>query len=300
MRSNLFISAAARFGLASLILFICAGVVVSQNKADVKVKVDKAVKAEIKAGQREFCSSQSWSGDNRVSFNDLRETNIPSAGTLNIDAGRNGGIKVKGEDRSDVLLRACVQAWGESDAAARNAAGSVRISTSGGVVKAEGIDDTRFSVSYEARVPHNSNLKLTAHNGGISIVSVEGVLEFETLNGGINLSDVAGDVRGRTTNGGLNVTLAGQTWKGSGLDVSTTNGGVRLVLPDGYAANIETGTVNGGFRSEFTGLSVTTEDVKGSWGNRMKEVKTSINGGGPLVRATTKNGGVQISKSGSY
>ncbi len=300
MRFNSFITAASRLGLASIILFICAGVVISQGTTEVKEKIDKAVKAGMKSGQKEFCSSQSWSGDSKVSFNDLREMTIPSAGTLNIDAGRNGGIKIKGENRSDVLLRACIQAWGENDVAARDAAGAVRISTTGGFVKAEGLDDSRFSVSYEARVPHNSNLKLTAHNGGISIGSVDGNLEFVTTNGGISLSDVAGDVRGRTTNGGVSVSLMGNTWKGSGLDIATTNGGVNLMIPDGYAANIETGTVNGGFRSEIPAINITTEDVKGSWAHRSKEVKTAINGGGPLLRVTTKNGGIRIGKSESY
>jgi hypothetical protein len=36
------------------------------------------------------------------------------------------------------------------------------------------------------------------------------------------------DVRGRTTNGGVNVQLNGNTWKGVGLNVETTNGGVNL------------------------------------------------------------------------
>src|SRR3954454_18032199 len=58
-----------------------------------------------------FCTSENWSGDNE-SWRDLRETTIPAAGTINVDAGQNGGIAVKGEERSNVLVRSCVQAWG--------------------------------------------------------------------------------------------------------------------------------------------------------------------------------------------
>jgi len=120
------------------------------------------------------------------------------------------------------------------------------------------------------------------------------------LNGGVSLTDVAGDVRGRTTNGGVNVSLSGSTWRGTGLDVSTTNGGVKLNIPENYAANIETGTVNGGFKSDIPALSITTEDVKGGWSNRPKEVKTSINGGGAPIRVTTRNGGIRIGSDGKY
>lgn len=296
----------ASFMLAALLFFICGGVVISQEnvekavKAEKAIKVEKAVKAEHAVKHKEFCSNNNWSNGEKVSVADLRELNVPASGSLNIDSGRNGGIKVKGENRSDVLVRACVQAWGISEEAARAIAGSIRINTSG-VVKADGPAEEGWSVSYEARVPHNTNLKLNAHNGGIGISEVEGNLEFETMNGGVSLMDVAGDVRGRTTNGGVNVALSGNTWKGSGMDVSTTNGGVNLTLPSGYAANIETGTVNGGFKSDIPALNVTTEDVKGGgWNNRVKEIKTAINGGGAPIKVTTRNGGVRIGTSEKF
>ncbi len=288
MSKTSFIRWASSLGLAGIMLFICAGVVLSQDKAG---KVDKAFKAEYK--NKEFCSNN-WSNGDKVSISDLRESTVASAGSLNIDAGRNGGIKVKGENRSDVLLRACVQAWGISEEAAKGIASSIRINTAGGMVKAEGPDENGWSVSFEARVPNSTNLKLMAHNGGISISSVEGNLEFETMNGGVSLANVAGDVRGRTTNGGVNVSLSGNTWKGSGLDVQTTNGGVNLNLPEGYAANIETGTVNGGFKSDIPALNVTTENIVGGHGQKPKQINTAINGGGAPIKVTTKNGGIRI------
>ena len=110
--------------------------------------------------------------------------------------------------------------------------------------------------------------------------------------------DVAGDVRGRTMNGGVNVMFAGNSWKGSGLDITTTNGGVHLSMPDTYAANIETGTVNGGFKSDIPALNVTTEDIRG--GNRHSRatrLNMALNGGGAPIRVLTTNGGVKISST---
>ncbi len=287
MKVSSFFLSAGRFGLIGMLLFISAGVVLSQEKAE------KGDKAAVKAGletSRRFCSN-TWSMGDKASANEVRNLSMPSSGSLNIDGGRNGGIKVIGEDRSDIAIKACVQAYADSEDAARAIVAGVTINTAGGVVKAEG-PDRNWSVSYEARVPKNINLKLNAHNGGIGISSVDGRLEFETMNGGVTLRDVAGDVRGKTTNGGVHVWLSGNTWKGTGLDVSTTNGGVNLTVPQGYAANIESGTVNGGFKSDIPELNVTTEDVKG-W-QKSKEIRTAINGGGAPIRITTRNGGVKI------
>ncbi len=210
---------------------------------------------------------------------------------MSVDGVKNGGISVKGENRSDVLIRACVQTWGSSDEEARNVARNIRIET-GSVIKAENAADNKnWSVSYEVLVPRSTNLNLTARNGGISISSVEGEINFNTTNGGVSLTDLAGDVKGRTSNGGVNVKLSGGSWKGSGLDVETKNGGVSLTMSENYAARIETGTVNGGFKSEINGLSV--EKTDGSRSNS-RRISTTINGGGAPIRVITTNGGIRI------
>src|SRR3954463_9566755 len=67
-----------------------------------------------------FCSSgDNWSSDN-VTFRELREMTVPATGSVNVDAGHNGGISIRGEERSDVLVRACVQANGRNDAEAKS------------------------------------------------------------------------------------------------------------------------------------------------------------------------------------
>jgi hypothetical protein len=245
-----------------------------------------------------FCDGDSYSNGDRVSFRDLREMPQAATGDLTVDAGRNGGVKVIGSDRPDVLVRACVQTWGKTDAEAKAVAAGIKIS-SGSIVKAEGPEEEKWSVSYEVLVPRNTNLKLNAHNGGIAIGNVEGRLEFETQNGGVSLRDVAGDVRGRTTNGGVNLALSGASWKGSGLEVTTTNGGVKISMPENYAANIETGTVNGGFRSDIPALNVSTENIQGDEYSRprSKRISTAFNGGGAPLKISTTNGGVSISSA---
>ncbi|MEZ5344895.1 MAG: DUF4097 family beta strand repeat-containing protein [Pyrinomonadaceae bacterium] len=238
-----------------------------------------------------FCSSQNWSNGKKVSANDLREVTIPRTDLLTVDGKKNGGISVKGENRSDILIRACIRSWADDQQKADAIAKNTRINTSG-VIQAENSDsDANYSVSYQILVPRNTNLKLTAHNGGVSIEAVQGNLNFATVNGGVKLSEVGGSVTGKTTNGGVKVDLSGNRFNGSGLNVETTNGGVKLSLPSNFAADIETGTVNGGLKSDFEELQVEKKDR--SYG-RNNKVSASINGGGPKIRVVTTNGGVKI------
>ncbi len=163
-----------------------------------------------KSKNYEFCSDNwNWSNGDKVSARDLRETTFAAPGILNVDAGKNGGISVRGENRSDVLVRACVQAWGASQEEADSIVRSVRVQTGSTVRADSSTGSENFSVSYQILVPRSMNVDLKAHNGGISLSSVEGSLKFETTNGGVSLSDLAGDVKGRTTNGGVKVSLSG-------------------------------------------------------------------------------------------
>lgn len=295
MKTTSIVFLVLKAAIATVLLLLSTTILFGQEKEKLE-KLDKmAHKAERK--NHEFCSSDNWSNGDKVGFKELREMTIPASGSLAVDGGKNGGIKVKGTDRSDILVRACVQTWGVSEEAARSLASGIRIST-GGTVKADAADDQNWGVSYEVLVPRNIDLNLKAHNGGISISSVEGRLQFETLNGGVGLMDVAGDVRGRTTNGGVRVALAGTSWRGAGLDVATTNGGVHLQMAENYAANFETGTVNGGFRSDIPALNVTQEEIKGPGRhNRAVRLNLALNGGGAPIRVITTNGGVNISST---
>jgi DUF4097 and DUF4098 domain-containing protein YvlB len=103
----------------------------------------------------------------------------------------------------------------------------------------------------------------------------------------VHLTRVGGDVRGRTTNGGVDVELEGSTWDGEGLDVETSNGGVKLAIPANYSANLETGTVNGRLNVDFP---VTVQ------GRLDKNINATLGSGGPPIRVRTSNGGVRISR----
>jgi hypothetical protein len=224
--------------------------------------------------------------DPGLSFCEVREISLPSSGAIRVDASPNGGIDAQGSDRTDVRVRARVSARAD-DGSAREIAAAVKVEA-GETIRATGPRGDRhasWSVTYKVSVPARSDLDLRSTNGGISISGVHGHVAFETMNGGVSLEKVGGDVRGRTTNGGLSVRLDGAAWRGSGLDVSTTNGGVEIEVPEGYNAHLETGTVNGHLRTDIPLV------VKGDVGRRLS---SDLGQGGATVRAVTTNGGVAI------
>jgi putative adhesin len=237
------------------------------------------------------CSHYSGDRDGERVCNIIEKTIPLAGGTLNVDGRTNGGVTVIGENRRDILVRALVDAHARSESRAEEIADGVRLHTEDGRIFAEG-PETRnrewWSVSLEVHVPARTDLELRAHNGGIAVAGVTGTLRMETLNGGIHLEAVNGDVVAETTNGGLHVALDGDRWEGKGLDATTTNGGVRLSVPSGYSAHLETGTVNGGVDIDFP---VT---VQGKIGRR---ITTDLGRGGPTIRVITTNGGVTIKRN---
>lgn len=267
-----------RYALLAVVLCLCGCSAFAQEKSE-------------KRGN--FCENYNYSsGDDKISHKEVRESTLSAGSLVNVDARRNGGIRVRGENRSDVLVRACVQTRATTEEEARSIARGIRIET-GSTVRAEGAtDETNWSVSYEILVPRATNLKLSTYNGGIHLSGVDGSIEFEATNGGIHLTDLAGNVKGRTSNGGLHITLSGSSWRGSGLDVETTNGGIHLSIPETYAARIETGTVNGGFKSDIAALNVEKTER-----TRRTRINADLNGGGAPVRVITTNGGVKITSS---
>jgi len=248
-----------------------------------------AVSGQSRRGDRSMGCNDQFNSD-RASFCEMREETIATGAVnpLEVDAGQNGGIRVRGWDRPDVHLRARIAASADSEAEARQLVAGVRIVTGGGTIRAEGPasrGEGGWSVSFELDVPRTAILTLHTHNGGISIGDFQGTAKFNAVNGGIVLSNVGGDLKGETTNGGVTVDLSGDRWDGAGLDVETRNGGITMSVPEHYSAALETSTTNGRISIDFP---VTVS------GRTNRELTTTLGSGGAPIRAITVNGGVRI------
>jgi len=258
--------------------------------ASVAGLAQKTDKVKSKDGSLTCRDDSRWYNDRLVGNCEVREQTLAPSGAISIDGRQNGGVSVKGWDQNQVLVRARVQTGAPTEAEAAELARQIKIETGGSKIFASGPEsrqDHHWDVSYEVFVPRRQDVSIETHNGGIAIVDVNGKINFEAINGGVVLKRVGGAVRGSTTNGGLVVELTGARWDGETLDVSTTNGGVIMSIPENYSAHLETGTVNGGLSVDFP--------VAGE--GRNKELAVNLGSGGATVKAMTTNGGVRIRRA---
>ncbi|MDQ2843874.1 MAG: DUF4097 family beta strand repeat-containing protein [Acidobacteriota bacterium] len=237
----------------------------------------------------ENCSANHSWGD-AANFAQTRQERLQSSAVNYIDPGQNGSIRVHAWDNADVLVKACVQTSAPTDSEARDLASKVRITNGAGHIEASGPSERgrrNWSVSYDIWMPANSGTKLTAFNGSITVDGLHGRIRFHTLNGSVRLLDVGGDVDGDTTNGSVTVSVASTGRYAGGLRLETTNGSVKLELPENYSAKVEASTVNGSIKTDFP---VT---VSGEIG---KHLSFTLDSGGPEIDAKTTNGSIHITR----
>jgi DUF4097 and DUF4098 domain-containing protein YvlB len=231
----------------------------------------------------------------REVYCDVVVQTMAASRSLRIDAGRNGGVIVRGGNRRDIEVHARIQTRAETMRDARDLADGIQLNLDRGEISARGPESGRnesWSVTFYVYVPDRTDLDLQANNGPLSVEDVTGRIQAKTVNGPLSLANVSGDVNARTQNGPLNVELTGNAWNGAGLDAETVNGPVHLSIPDGYSAELETGTNNGPFNTEVP-LTVT------QIGRMSKRIETRLGRGGAPIRAVTTNGPVVIEQSGS-
>lgn len=209
------------------------------------------------------------------------EWSVAPQGALVVD-NDNGGITATSGGGAAIVIRATVEAVAKSKERAIAIAREVEISQSG-TIRAEGpklASQESFQVGYEITAPHDSTLDLRSRNGGLSASGFSGTLALTTINGGIAVGSVRGSVRGSTVNGGLSVALEGDAFEGEILELTTTNGGISLSLPERYAADLDIRTVNGGYRGPLPAS-----------GGR---ISVAHGGGGAPIHLSTTNGGISI------
>ncbi len=249
--------------------------------------------AQMQNNSEKQMTCENGGNDNdRARHCEIREQSVPGVGRLTIDQGQNGGATVKGWLRNEVLVRARVEASADTQSAAAAVASRVLIDSSGGQVRAMGPDDANnasWSVSYEIFVPQNSDLNLKGNNGGMTVSDVRDQMHFDVNNGGVHLNRVAGDVTGATVNGGIQVELAGATWDGRQLDLTTHNGGVTVAMPSNYSARLQAETGLGSISSDFP------LNMQGNM--RPRKLDFSVGAGGPLIHITTGNGGIKLKRT---
>lgn len=232
--------------------------------------------------------------DTKEHFCEVRHTGFRPGGTrLVIDPDDNGGVEIEGWDRDSVAVTLRVQAGARTEEDAKALAGKVRVEAAGSTIRVAGPTSGRresWSATLILRVPRRSDLDVETVNGPLAVSDVRGTMNLRATNGPISLEHLAGDVRARVQNGPLSVELAGASWDGKGLDAESVNGPVQLGLPEGYNAELETGTVNGPMNLEVP-ITVTLQ------GRQRDRIRTTLGKGGAPVRVVTTNGPITIGRA---
>ena len=218
------------------------------------------------------------------------------------------GIHVEGYDGPEVRV------WteGEEDEGRERKDGMRRIpNVSFGVTAEEENNEVHVRVDGQASgelllwVPRRASLNLKTVNGGeISVNGVSGELELTNTNGEIVARNVEGSVVAHTTNGDIVVELQ-RVDASSPMSFSTLNGDVDVTLPASMKANLVIKSTHGEIYTDFDvqlqpqQARVEEERVGGRYRVQMeKDVRGSINGGGPELQFRTFNGDVYLRKKG--
>ena len=93
-----------------------------------------------------------------------------------------------------------------------------------------------------------------------------------------------GAIDAETTNGHIRAELLDVT-AGKPMHFETTNGGITVKVPRGFAASIDAANTNG---------SISTELPISTTATHRHTLRGTVNGGGPELRLRTTNGGISI------
>jgi hypothetical protein len=146
-------------------------------------------------------------------------------------------------------------------------------------------DDT--VVHFDVRVPYGVAFTGRSVNGEVNADGLQGDVEARTVNGSVRI-ETTGTAIANTVNGSVNVSMGRTDWA-NGASFKTVNGGITLMLPGTFDADLRAETLNGSITSDFP-VTMTGEmsrrRLQGRIGNGGRELNlTTVNGSIKLLRA---------------
>ena len=228
----------------------------------------------------------------------------------------SGSIHVQGYAGKDVVveIKEGADRGGERESAAAPA-GMRRLSTGGGDIRAEELDNimkihvghSRRPTSLFIQAPANCSLNIkTLNDGNVVIEGIQGEIEANNLNGPVTLTRVGGTVVAHSLNGKVLVSMD-RVDAGKPMSFSTLNGDIDVTLPADIKATVKMKSDHGEMMSDFEITAAPSAQVeKGQRDSKgMYKVSVSralngtINGGGQPLQFTTMNGTIYIRRKGA-
>jgi Putative adhesin len=128
-------------------------------------------------------------------------------------------------------------------------------------------------------------------DGSIKLDGVNGTLNVDTGDGSITLAGALTSVHARTGDGSVTIHADSGSTPSADWDITTGDGSVTLAVPDGFAAELDAHTGDGGIRME----DITLSNVTGKIGR--STLRGRLGAGGPNVRLRTGDGSITLKRS---
>jgi len=148
-----------------------------------------------------------------------------------------------------------------------------------------GGNNNNCSVEYKIRIPEKADLNIETTNGNVEVNDVSGRIRMESTNGEILAKEINGLVRCNTTNGSIKVDFENIPVE-EDMFFKTTNGSIRLYLPENYGGHVDLKTTNGEVDSEF--------HIKEANYKKRTRLNGRINSGESDITCSTTNGSIYL------
>ena len=146
-----------------------------------------------------------------------------------------------------------------------------------------------LEVAYTVTVPADARVELSANNGALKADGLRGHVKAIMVNGDVELTGLRGTVDAASVNGPLSIKMAEVTGR---IRLESMNGRISLEVPKDTKATLNVRSMNG--RISVTGLDTQKVD-----GDRIRNLESVLNGGGPEIDVRVTNGRITITGAGS-
>ena len=181
--------------------------------------------------------------------------------------------------------RLIVSLPGTSDVTARSGDGSIDIEQVTGRVQLRSGDGAIRGRSLAGDVDAHTG------DGSIEFDDVDGTLNVDTGDGSIALGGTLRNVHARSGDGSVTIDAEPGSAPDADWDITTGDGSVTLALPEGFGAELDAQSGDGGIRVE----EITVSNVTGKIGRNA--LRGRIGEGGPSIRVRTGDGSITLKRT---
>ena len=272
---------------------------------------------------RELLSGIPWS--ECAECNEESTYSAPSGKSIKVE-NQNGRTRVIGEDREDIVVRLVKRARAETNDAAQNLVGDIRVEANeaNGTLSLEVAMPRKWNrhaqANLEVRVPRGHSINVSANNGKVCIEGIRSSVYARSSNGSVHIEDVVGDINITTSNakvccgctcgnlsarssngkielydhkGSINASTSHALIRASveamgedGVVLATSNGRIVLDLPDEADAEVDVRVDNGLIRTQRE-LTPRTTEAAG-------RLRGKLGSGGTPIKLRTSNASISL------